>query len=136
LGWTDKTYANNWIRCKARKYEDSAYTWVPKPTYAEIYLGFDICRNIVSAFCRNLKSQIPNYCRNPKLLPKSQIVAEIPNYFRSDWNDLQKIPFLENCVTIFNLIGNKILCNIMWYNLTNGFQQRFGILATIWDFRQ
>ena len=104
---------------------------MPKPIYAEISLGFDICRNIVSEFCRNPKSQIPNHCRNPKPLPKSQTAAEIPNWLilaRIKWST--KNSFFGNSYNPFShfwweqnfLFG---LCNVMWHK----FDQ-----SAVWDF--
>src|SRR5215471_18838520 len=107
--------------------------------YAETCLGFDICRNIVSAFCRNPKFQtksqtpaeIPNPCRNPKLLPKSQTPAEIPNFYRNS-KFPAKIPNGNHCE--FDKNDQYIGYAIVWdFGKGLGFRQEFGISARVWD---
>jgi hypothetical protein len=81
-------------------------------------------------------AEIPNHCRNPKLLPKSQIAAEIPNWLilaRIKWST--KISFFGNLCNSFphfwweqNFFG---LRNVTWHKFWPigglGFRQQFGI---------
>src|SRR3954453_4272692 len=100
------------------------------------------------------KFQIPNCCQNPKLSPKSQIVAEIPNSFRNpkllpksqitigqlvscDVTQIQKRKFCSWQTMKFgsqnSKKGNFFDDRLILFGNNLGFRQQFGILTTIWD---
>jgi hypothetical protein len=81
-------------------------------------------------------AEIPNSFRNPKLLPKSQITigqpvsCDITQIQKRKFCSWQKMKFGFTKFQKRKFFGDRLI--LFGNNL--GFRQQFGILTTIWDF--
>jgi hypothetical protein len=72
-------------------------------------------------------AKIPNRCQNPKSLPKSQIVAEVQIAAKI----LLNLGFQQQ----FRILATVWISAMIWnFGNSLGFRQQFGISATVWDF--
>jgi hypothetical protein len=100
--------------------------------YAETQTLFGICQLP--------KFQIPNYCRNPKLLPKSQAIAKIPNCCRNPklLPKSQTVAKISNCCqNPKSLPKSQTVAKILNCCQNPKFKRILAAIwtsATVWDF--